>query len=104
MVYVPESLVTNVRVMPRSALARVILAPVTTLPERSVTVPLIVAVNACDWADNRVAPKIMPRANITIVAAVCDRVARGICIGCASFKMICLCEMSALSRPGNVLS
>ena len=104
MVYVPDSLVTNDLVMPRSALVRVIFAPATTLPERSVTVPLIVAVNACDWADNRVAPKIMPRANITIVATVCDRVARGICIGCASFKMICLCKMIALSRLGNALS
>ena len=104
MVNVPESLVTNVRVMPRSALVRVTFAPVTTLPDLSVTVPLSVAVNACDWANRRVAPKIMPKANITIVATVCDRVARGICIGCASFKMICLCEMSTLSRPGNVLS
>ena len=91
MVYAPDSLVTNVLVMPRSALARVIFAPATELPERSVTVPLIVAVNACDWADKRVAPKSRPRANITIVATICDRVARLNCIGCASLKMICLC-------------
>jgi hypothetical protein len=51
-----------------------------------VTVPLIVAVNACDWADRRVPPKNMPKANITIVATVCDRVARVNCIGCASLK------------------
>jgi hypothetical protein len=103
MVYMPESLVTNVLVMPRSALVRVTFAPATTLPEWSVTVPLIVAVNACVWADNRVAPKIMPKANITIVATVCDRVARGICIGCASFKVICLllneCALKAWQCP-----
>ena len=86
MVYEPESLVTNVLVMPRSALVRVIFAPVTKLPERSVTVPLIVAVNACDWADRRGPPKNMPKANITIVATVCDRVARVNCIVCASLK------------------
>jgi hypothetical protein len=81
--------VVNDLVIPRSALLRVIFAPATTLPDLSVTVPLIVAVNACDWANRRVAPKIMPKANITIVATVCDRVARLNCIGCASFKMIC---------------
>jgi hypothetical protein len=88
MVYAPDSLVTNVLVMPRSALVRVIFAPETKLPERSVTVPLIVAVNACDWADRRVPPKNMPKANITIVATVCDRVARLNCIVCASLKKI----------------
>jgi hypothetical protein len=72
--------------MPRSALARVIFAPETTLPERSVTVPLIVAVNACDWANRRGPPKSMPKANINIVATVCDRVARLNCIGCLSPK------------------
>jgi hypothetical protein len=89
MVYEPDSLVTNVLVIPRSALVRVIFAPVTKLPERSVTVPLIVAVNACDWADRRVAPNSMPKVNITIVATVCDRVARLNCMGCASLKMVC---------------
>jgi hypothetical protein len=102
MVYVPDSLVTNVLVIPRSALASVILAPVTKLPERSVTVPLIVAVNACDWADRRVPPKKMPKANITIVATVCDRVARLNCIGCASLKMVCSCCAGWLSSLANV--
>jgi hypothetical protein len=72
--------------MPRSALVRVIFAPETKLPERSVTVPLIVAVNACDWANRRVPPKSVPKANITIVATICDRVARLNCIVCASLK------------------
>jgi hypothetical protein len=87
--------------MPRSALVRVIFAPETKLPERSVTVPLIVAVNACDWASKRVAPKNMLRANITIVATFCDRVARVDCIGCASLKMILPSthKKAAPSRP-----
>jgi hypothetical protein len=48
-----------------------------------------VAVNACDWADRRVVPKNMPKANITIVATICDRVALLNCIGGASLKVIC---------------
>jgi hypothetical protein len=61
------------------------------LPELSVTVPLIVAEKACDWANRRGLPQNMAKANITIiiVVTICDRVARLNCIGCASLKMIC---------------
>jgi hypothetical protein len=64
--------------MPRSALIRVILAPATKLPELSVTVPLIVAENVCDWANRRGVPHNMAKANITIVIVVtiCARVVR----------------------------
>ena len=88
MVYAPESFVTKVLVIPRSALERVILAPQNyTAAERSVTVPLSVAENACDWASRRVPPKTIASANASLrSAAICDRVPRMDCIGCASLK------------------
>jgi hypothetical protein len=87
---------------------RITFAPDTTLPDLSVTVPLMVAVNACDWAARWVVvPKNKPKANstIVIVATICDRVARLNCIGCASLKVICpFANRFARKAEVNVMS